>query len=71
MTSYRLMYAGSVLVAFLLAVFGAIQLAAPADLGISPIVINWLKVLTPGLGIVAGVLPSLRRPPSDARTGLD
>ena len=69
--SYQLMYACSVTVAVLAAIIGAIQLANPEDLGIPLVVINWTKVIVPGLTVLAGVLPSLRRPPSDERTGMD
>lgn len=69
--SYQVMYALSVTVAVCAAIIGAIQLASPEDLGLSPVFINWTKVIVPGLTVLAGVLPSLRRPPSDERTGMD
>lgn len=68
---YRWQYACSVAVAVALALIGAIQLANPDDLGISPRVVAWTQVLVPGLGILAGILPSVRRPPSDNREGMD
>lgn len=69
--AYRLMYAGSVLVAVLLAIIGAVQVADPIKLGISAQAVEWLKIVVPGLGILAGVLPSVRKPPSDPRVGQD
>ncbi len=68
---YRLQYGLSVFVAVALAIIGALQLSDPAKLGLSPIVIEWTKVVVPGLGILAGVLPSLRRPPDQERNSLD
>lgn len=69
--SYTILYSLSIAVAVLAAVIGAIQLANPDDLGLSPVFINWTKIITPGLAVLAGVLPSLRRPPDDTRTGMD
>ena len=70
-TSYTFMYALAVIVAVLSAVIGALQLANPEELGISPQVIAWTKIITPGLAILAGFLPSVRKPPDSQRQGLD
>jgi hypothetical protein len=69
--SYRAMYAAAVAVAVIAAILAAMQLANPAELGISPIVVAWIKIITPGLTILASVLPSVRQPPRDEREGLD
>ena len=69
--SYRVQYALSIAVAISAAIIGAVQLSNPEDLGISPVLINWTKVITPGLAVLAGVLPSLRKPPNDDRVGMD
>ena len=68
---YKLMYGLSVTVAVAIGVIGAIQVADPVKLGLSVQAVEWLKIITVGLGILAGVLPSIRTPPNDARTGLD
>lgn len=69
--NYNVMYGLAVGIAIVLAIIGAIQLADPAELGISPTVVAWTKVITPGLGILSAILPSVRKPPSDDRQGMD
>lgn len=68
---YTLAYAAAVAVAAILAGLAVIQAGNPADFGLSPLVVKWLGVVTAVLGIVAGALPSWRRPPSEERRGLD
>lgn len=66
MLSYSQQHLIAICVAFLIATIGAIQLADPASLGVSPIFVNWAKVLSPGLGLLAGVLPKLQQPTDPA-----
>lgn len=50
----------AIAVAVMLGVVGAIQLKSPADLGLPPVVAEWLVIVSVGLGILAGFLPSVR-----------
>lgn len=50
----------AIAVAVTLAVIGAIQLANPETLGITPRISAWLGILAVGLGILAGFLPNVR-----------
>ena len=68
---YTLQYAGAVVVAAVLAGMAVIQAGNPSEFGLDPIAAKWLGVLSAMLGILAGALPSWRRPPDDARRGLD
>lgn len=69
--SYTVQWWMSVGVAVTLAIFGAIQLARPADLGISPQMGAWIGILSSGLGVLAGFLPRVTATPNDSRNGLD
>lgn len=62
MSEQRQFYA-AVLVAVLLAVLGAIQVADPVSLGLTSRVAAWLGVASAGLGVLASFLPSVRRRP--------
>lgn len=44
---------------------GAVLLASPADLGISPVAARWLGIIAVGLGILQGVLPRVQGPTTD------
>jgi hypothetical protein len=68
---YSLAYGAAVLVAMLLAGLGLIQVADAERLGISPIVKEWLGIVSAMLGVLAGALPSWRKPPNEARKGQD
>ena len=69
--SYQLMYSLSIATAIAIGVIGAIQVADSAALGLSATLVEWLKIVVVGLGILQGFLPSVRKPPSDERTGMD
>ncbi len=72
MDSYRTAYFAAVTVAVLIAIFAAIGALKPEDLGLNQVVINWIsKVILPGLGILAGILPSIGRRPDPDRDGMD
>jgi hypothetical protein len=47
-------------VAILLAGLAVVQVADPADFGLTPVMVRWLGVLTAMLGVAAGFLPSVR-----------
>lgn len=68
---YKIAYTASVIVTILLVMLGVIQAGNPLDYGITPVIARWLGVITAGLGVLAGVLPSVRRPPDESRKGLD
>lgn len=68
---YVWQYAASIAVAALLAGLAVVQAGNAADFGLSPVAAKWLGVLSAVLGVLAGALPSWRRPPSDERKGLD
>jgi hypothetical protein len=44
---------------------GAVLLANPADLGISPVASRWLGIIAVGLGILQGFLPRMQGPTTD------
>lgn len=71
--SYAIQYALSISVAVAIAIIGAINAAGATTLGLQPTALAWLNVIVPGLGILAGILPSVRRPPdaSGARDHMD
>jgi hypothetical protein len=50
----------SIAVAIALGMLGAVQLAAPETLGISPVAARWLGIVATGLGILQGFLPNVR-----------
>jgi hypothetical protein len=55
----------SIAVAVALGMLGAVQLASPESLGISPIAARWLGIVSTGLGILAGFLPRVQGPSKD------
>lgn len=69
--SYRVMYGISIGVAVLGAMLVAVQASGAQALGLSSTAFNWLPILNAGLIVLAGVLPSVRKPPSDDRVGMD
>lgn len=69
--SYQVMYALSIVTAIAIGIIGAIQMADAEKLGISDALVEWLKIVVVGLGILQGFLPSVRKPPSDERIGMD
>lgn len=72
MDSYRVAYYAAVIVTVLIAGCAAVGALKPEDLGLNQVLVNWIsKVILPGLGILAGILPSVRRPPETQREGLD
>jgi hypothetical protein len=68
---YQVMYGLSIATAIAIGVCGAIQLADADTLGISQQFVEWTKIVVVGLGILQGFLPSVRKPPSDDRVGMD
>lgn len=69
--SYKLMYGAAIAVAVAGAMLVAVQAAGPEKLGISEVAANWLSVINAGLIVLAGILPSVRTPPNEAREGMD
>lgn len=55
----------SIAVAVSLGMLGAVQLAAPESLGISPIAARWLGIVATGLGVLATFLPRVQGPTTD------
>lgn len=55
----------SIAVAVALGMLGAVQLAAPDSLGISPVAARWLGIVAAGLGILQGFLPRVQGPSAD------
>lgn len=55
----------SIAVAVALGMLGAVQLASPESLGISPVTARWLGIVATGLGILAGFLPRVQGPSTD------
>lgn len=67
---YKLEYGAAILCAAVLAGLGVA--ASQADtLGLSPQALGWMAVATAVVGVIASVLPNLRKPPSPEREGLD
>ena len=48
-----------------LGMLGGVLLAAPEDLGISPVAARWLSILAVGLGILQGFLPNIQGTATD------
>lgn len=71
MGPYTAAYGAAVVVAMILGGLAVIQAGSPSDFGLNPIAAKWLGVVSAMLGILAGALPSWRRPPNDERKGLD
>ncbi len=69
--SYTIQYWAAVVVAVALGGLTFLQAGDAESFGISPVVVKWLGVVSAMLGVLAGALPSWRRPPNDARAGLD
>lgn len=61
----------SIAVAVVLGMLGAVQLASPESLGISPVAARWLGIVGTGLGILAGFLPRVTGPTVDPETLAD
>ena len=55
----------SVAVAVSIGMLGAVLLANPAELGISPVAARWLGIISVGLGILQGFLPRVQGPTTD------
>lgn len=64
---YAVQYYAAVVVFVLVLVTGAIQVAGPEQLGLSPVAGRWIGVLAAVLGGLAGVLPKLQSPPDGRR----
>lgn len=58
--SYGQQRALAIAVAICLGMLGAISLANADTLGLTPRVVAWLAILSTGLGILQGFLPSVR-----------
>lgn len=64
MPSYRIQYVASWTVAIVAAFVGVVAAVSdPSELGLSPVLFRWIVVCNAFLTIVAGLLPSIRRPP--------
>lgn len=61
----------SIAVAVALGMLGAVQIAAPESLGISPVAARWLGIVAAGLGILQGFLPRIQGPTTDPETLAD
>lgn len=61
----------SIAVAVALGMLGAVQLASPESLGISPVAARWLGILGTGLGVLATFLPRVQGPTTDPETLAD
>lgn len=68
---YSWQYALSIGVTVILAMLGAIQIADPKLLGLSPQVLAWVGIICAGLGVLGGFLPRVTAPPSEKREGMD
>lgn len=55
----------SIAVAVALGMLGAVQLADPAALGISPVAARWLGIVGTGLGVLATFLPKVTDPTTE------
>lgn len=55
----------SIAVAVCLGMLGAVQLANPGDLGISPVVARWFGIIAVGLGLLQTFLPRAQGPTTD------
>lgn len=55
----------SIAVAVAIGVLGAVQLAAPEALGISPVAARWLGIIGTGLGVLATFLPRVQGSSTD------
>lgn len=58
----------AIAVAVLSAGLGVLQVADPADFGLTPVMIRWLGVLTAMLAVLAGLLPRIQGPTADPET---
>ena len=50
---------------------GAVILASPAELGLSPVASRWLGIVGVGLALLQGVLPRVQGPTTDPETLAD
>jgi len=61
----------SIAVAVALGMLGAVQIADPSALGITPVAARWLGIIATGLGILQGFLPRVQGPTTDPETLAD
>jgi hypothetical protein len=61
----------SIACAVALGMLGAVQLASPESLGITPVAARWLGIVACGLGILQGFLPRVQGPTTDPETLAD
>lgn len=52
-------------VAVALGMLGAVQLADPVSLGVSPVAVRWLGIIATGLGILSTFLPKVQGSTTD------
>lgn len=69
--SYRMQWALSIILLVFAAMFNAILVMQPADLGIPLVAFRWLTIVNVGLVTLQGLLPRMINPPDPARRGLD
>jgi hypothetical protein len=62
-SNYSIQYYSGVFVAMLLAGLAILQAADPTDFGLTVVQGRWVGVFAAMLGVLAGALPSWRRPP--------
>lgn len=60
MLSYQGQKTAAIVVAMLLAGLAIVQVADPADFGLTAVAVRWVGVVTAMLGVLAGFLPSVR-----------
>lgn len=68
---YRYQWGMTFALMVLAAMIGAIAITSPAELGITPIMKNWLIVINVGISQALGLLPRIQKPPNSDRVGQD
>lgn len=68
---YRYQWGLTVTLMIVAAMLAAVQVMDPMALGISPVIKNWLAVLSAGISGALAFLPKITRPPEEGRAGMD
>lgn len=71
MIGYRVQWGLSIVLLVFAAMFNAILVMQPADLGIPVVAFRWLTIVNVGLVTLQGLLPRMINPPDPTRKGLD